>query len=163
MSGYFNESDTEREEREDNSGAGLRKQLEAALEREKRYLAQLEGDRTKTATELLKDKGLDPGLIALVNKGEDPVEWVERNSALLGAKTTTQPEETVIDQPEVTMASDDDPALVAEREALAAMQDAQATGSPSATVTNDLIEQMNKVTTEDELLALFKANGGTAG
>ena len=105
------------------------------------------------------DKGIDPAVIQLVPDGVDPVEWVEKNSHLLGAKDTQQAE-TVIDQPDVQVAPDDDPALVNEREALAAMQDAQATGSQSAVVTNDLIEQMNKVTTEDELLALFKANGG---
>lgn len=160
MSGNYYDNPDHDENVEDNSGGGLRKQLEAALEREKRYLKQLEGDRTKKATELLQGKGIDPGVIALVPEGDDPVDWVEKNSHLLGAQNTEQ-DETVIDQPEVTMAPDDDPALVAEREALAAMQDAAGAGSQSSVVTNDLLEGMSKLNSEEELLAFFKANGGT--
>lgn len=159
MSGYYtNQSDPDDDNfGGDNSGGGLRKQLEEVLAENKRLTKMLTGNRERTATDLLKDKGIDPAVLQLAPEGADPVEWVEKYSHLLGAKGTEQGE-TKIDEPEVEMASDDDPALVAEREALAAMEDAASTGS-QATVSSDLIEKMGKIETEEELLSFFRSNG----
>jgi hypothetical protein len=158
VSGYFDDPD----ERSDNSGGGLRKQLEDLLSENRELRKLVEGDRqaakATTATDLLKSKGLDPAVLQLVPEEADPVEWVEKYSHLLGAKGT-ETDETKIDEPAVEAASDDDPALVAEREALAAMQDAATAGS-QATVSNDVIEKMKNITDEAEFLKFIRENGG---
>lgn len=161
MSGSYYQSDDDEFDRQ-SSGGGLRKQLEEALGEIRSLRQALDGDkRQKTATDLLKDKGIDPAVAELIPADADPKEWVEKYAPLLGAKGTEvtnlkpQAEATA---PEVLMAPDDDPALVAEREALEAMRDAQESGS-QATVSNDLIEKMGKINTEEELLAFFRTNG----
>lgn len=156
MSGYYKESDSDEEFDGNGDGKGLRKQLEQALGEISSLRKELAGDRKKDAESQLKDMGLDPAILGLAPDGTDPVEWVHKNAALLGAKGTEQ-EETKIDQPSVQAAVDDDPALVAEREALAKIQEAEQAGNP--VVSSDLIEQMNKVETEDELISFFKKNG----
>ena len=143
-----------------NTGKGLRKQLEDALGEIRSLRQELRGDRTKEAESQLKGMGLDPGVLGLAPEGTDPVEWVQKNAHLLGAKVPEKQEEPPkIDQPEVVAAPDDDPALVAERAALAAQQEARAAGS-STVVSNDLIEQMGKIDTEEELMSFFRQNGG---
>lgn len=154
--GYTPES--EDEFLDDTSGKGLRKQLEATLEEVKSLRAQLSGDRRTQAETELKGMGLDPAVLGLAPDGADPVEWVKEKAHLLGGKKVEE-ETPPIDQPAVQAALDDDPALVAEREALAKIQEAQAAGS-SQVVSNDLIESMGKIDTEEELLSFFKQNGG---
>lgn len=161
MSGYFDDPD----ERPDNSGSGLRKQLEEALTEIRELRAQVDKDSTaakaETATDLLKSKGLDPELLQLVPEGSDPVEWVGSYAHLLGAKEPEQVE-TKIDEPAIVAAPDDDPAIVAERQALAKMRGAAESGS-SSVVSNDLLEGLSKLTTEEEVLAYFRENGSMTG
>lgn len=156
MSGYYTQSDPENEFEGDGEGKGLRKQLEEALKDIKSLRKELAGDRKKDAESQLKDMGLDPAVLGLAPDGTDPVEWVQKSAALLGAKGTEQ-EETKIDQPSVEVATDDDPALVAEREALAKIQEAEQAGNP--VVSSDLFENLNKIDTEEDLLDFFKKNG----
>lgn len=162
MSGSYFQSDDDEFDRQNNSGSGLRKQLEEALGEIRSLRDALDGDkRQKTASDLLKDKGIDPAVVELIPKDADPKEWVEKYAHLLGAKGSEDPNlktQSAVTAPEIQVATDDDPALVAEREALEAMRDAQESGS-QATVSTDLIDKMNKINTEDELLAFFRTNG----
>jgi hypothetical protein len=158
MSAYGYTPDSEDEFLDDTSGKGLRKQLEDALGEIKSLRKELQGDRKTQAETELKGMGLDPAVLGLAPDGADPVEWVKEKAHLLGGKKVEE-ETPPVDQPPVEVATDDDPALVAEREALAKIQEAQAAGS-SQVVSNDLIEQMGKIDTEEELLGFFKQNGG---
>lgn len=159
MSGYYSSDPDDFESGQNNSGGGLRKQLEDALGEIRSLREKLEGDsRKKTVTDLLKDKGIDPAVQELIPSNADPAEWVEKYAHLLGAKGAEQLEEAPSTDPKIQIASDDDPALVAEREALAAMQDAQESGS-QAVMSNDLLEKMDKINSEEELLSFFKQNG----
>lgn len=162
MSGYDNNyPDTDLES---GNGGGLRKQLEELLAQNKKLNERLdERDRGKTVTDLLTGKGIDPAVAELIPQDADPKEWVEKYAHLLGVKTN----EPVVDNPpaadlELQLADDSDPALVLEREALAAMQNAQESGLP-ASVTTDLIERMNKIDNEEEFLKLLKTGGAVAG
>lgn len=164
MSGYYmnSGSDEERELESGGSGSGLRKQLEDLLAENKRLSKLLEGDRQKVATDLLKEKGLDPAVLELAGKDVDPVEWVEKYAPLLGAKTTEP--EVKIPEPQVTAPDpeNEDEAVRIERESRAAMADAQATGSQASVVSTDLMEKLDKFgpdATEDQLLQFFRQNG----
>lgn len=152
---YQSDSDDELEFERGNSGGGLRKMLEETLKENKKLLEKLEGkEREKSTASLLKDKGLDPAIAELIPADKDPKEWVEKYAHLLGVKDT-QAEKPAV-EPAIQMASDDDPALVAEREALAAMSNAAESGSPAET--NDLLEQMNKISSEAELMKFFNSH-----
>ncbi len=167
MSGNYYDSEDREQELEDNSGGGLRRQLEALIAKNEELTKRLdEREATKageSATEHLKSQGIDPVVLELVPEGANPLEWAQKYTSLLGGQRADEQESHEIDSPEVTMASDDDPALVAEREALAAMQDAQAAGSLSAAESNDLISKMDKITNEEELLTFFRQNGSIGG
>lgn len=156
--GYGHQPESEDEFLDDTSGKGLRKQLESALDEIKSLRKELQGDRKTQAETELKGMGLDPAVLGLAPDGVDPVEWVKEKAPLLGGKKVEE-EQPPIDQPTVQAAPDDDPALVAEREALAQMQEAQEAGT-SQVVSNDLIEQMGKIDTEEELMKFFRNNGG---
>lgn len=157
MSGY-NYSDPDDDFESGNSGGGLRKQLEQLLEENRNLRKLVEGDRHSAAEQLLKEQGIDPVVLQLKSEGEDPVEWVNRNAHLLGA-TKSEPEpQAKIDEPKVTAPAVEDPAITAEREAREAMTQAQEAGSQSV-VETDLRAQMDKIDTEDELMAFFRAHG----
>lgn len=160
MSGYYNYPDPDDTERQDNSGGGLRKQLEEALKEIKELRGELSKDkREQTVTDLLKGKGLDPAIAELIPADQDPTAWVEKYAHLLGAQAPEVLEEAPAnDQPEIVGVEQDDPALVAEREALAAMQDATESGSPISNAP-DILEKMNKITDEQEFWAFIAKNG----
>lgn len=165
MSGYNYNSDDEDFENEvsSNSGGGLRKMLEEALGEVKSLKAQLNSDkREKSATELLKSAGLDPAIAELIPQDADPKAWIEEKAHLFGLKVQGDPNPVLEDEAEaseIQVPDDSDPALVLEREARAAMNDAQESGSP-AHVDSDLLERMDKITSEDELIKFFQSNGG---
>lgn len=159
MSGYYSSDPDDFEGGQNNSGGGLRKQLEEALGEIRSLRQKLEGDsRKKTVTDLLKDKGLDPAVQELIPSDTDPNEWIEKYAHLLGAQAPEKLEEAPVTEPKIQVAPDDDPALVAEREALAAMQGAAESGH-QAVISNDLLEGMDKINTEEELISFFKKNG----
>lgn len=158
MSGYqYNQSDSYGES-QDGGGGGLRKQLEDALAEIKDLRKELTQEkRADSAEALLKDKGLDPALKDLIPDDMEPAAWVEKYAHLLGTKPASesgQPGEA----PEIVAPADDDPALVAEREALAQIQGAAASGQPT-TVTSDVLERMSKIQNEAELLEFFRTEG----
>lgn len=167
MSGYEYQSGSDEfgELEQNNSGGSLRKILEETLAENRKLRERLEKeDRAETATALLKDKGLDPALVGLIPEDADPKEWVDKYAPLLGAKEAVEnlEEKPQTVAPEVEVPADDDPALVAEREALAEMRDAQESGFPAA-VSSDLLERMDKISDEKELLNFFQTNGGVTG
>lgn len=162
MSGYYNNNpDLDETERQDNGGGGLRKQLEDALKEIKELRAELSNDkRSANVTDLLRGKGIDPAVAELIPADQDPAAWVEKYSHLLGVKEKPELLEEAPDHksPQVVGIEQDDPAIVAEREALAAMQDAADSGSP-ASVAPDALEKMNKINSEEEFWKFISANG----
>lgn len=167
MSGYNNQSGSygdDFDHQDGASGGGLRKQLEEALAelKEARRLLGKE-DRDKTAEQALKDKGLDPALKDIIPDNQDPKAWVEQYAPLLGAKPQAQvQEEEVHEEPESQASQEEDPALVAEREALAQIQGAADAGSP-AHISGDVLERMDKIQSEEELMLFFSRNGAAEG
>lgn len=163
MSGYYNQSENP-DGYGDSGGGGLRKQLEEALGEIRSLRQQIDGQaRQKTVTALLKDKGLDPAISELIPADADPAKWIEEKGHLLGvqpARTSENANEAPQPgtEPEIHAAVEDDPAVVAERQALADMQNAAEDGS-QAVVDTDLFDRMNKIQSEDELLAFFRSNG----
>lgn len=169
MSGYNNNwSDDESFENEGESqgGKGLRKMLEETLAENKKLLARLEGkDRVNDATALLKAKGLDPALVAIIPEGADPKEWLDKYSPLLGVKQVAD-EADDAGEAQIQVSDDNnDPVIIARRAELAAeqkaleeIQDAAESGQPAA-VHSDLVNRMDKINTEDELLKFFQSNG----
>lgn len=169
MSGYNNQSgsygDDEFGSQDGTHGGGLRKQLEEALAELKEARKALGKDeRNQAAEAVLKDKGLDPALKAIIPEDRDPKEWVEEYATLLGAKPggAAKVEEVAAEEPESNASqAEPDPALAAEREALEQIQGAADAGSP-AHLTGDVFERMEKIQTEDELMAFFQRNGAPA-
>lgn len=165
MSGYNNQSDSfdDFERQEGGGGGGLRRQLEETLAEVKELRKQLNDRQTKDTDALLKDKGLDPAIKELIPEGADASAWVEKYAHLLGAKGTERQVDTApSDDPEIVAPVEDDPALVAEREALAQIQGAADAGSQSH-LTGDVLERMSKINSEDELLKFFDSNGAAGG
>lgn len=167
MSGY-NWSDESDFDNEGGSqgGGGLRKLLEQTLEENKKLREAIEGkEREKSTAALLKDKGLDPAIAELIPEDTDAKAWVEKYAHLLGVpQNTPTPENEKAVEPEVHLSDDSDPAIVARREELAAerkaladMQEAAESGLP-ASVHNDLVQQMNKIDSEEQLLKFFEQN-----
>jgi hypothetical protein len=164
VSGYNNQSDSfDDYERQESGGGGLRRQLEEVLAKNKKLEEELARSRAKDTDALLKDKGLDPAIKELIPEDADPSEWIEKYSHLLGAKGTerdVQPAPS--DDPEIVAPVDEDPALVAEREALAQIQGAADAGSP-AHLTGDVLERMERIDNEEELMKFFGSNGAVGG
>jgi hypothetical protein len=167
VSGYSNNyqsdpDDFENEDRQGNSGGSLRKLLEETLAENKKLREAFEGkERGKSTTALLKDKGLDPAIAELIPADMDPSDWVEKYAHLLGVPKNTPADEPAA-EPEIQLADDSDPALIAEREARSRMQNAAEDGSP-AVVNSDTLERMSKINSEQELLDFFKTNGAVGG
>jgi hypothetical protein len=163
VSGYNNnQSDSfdDFERQEHGGGGGLRRQLEETLAEVKELRKQLNQREAKDTDALFKDKGLDPALKELIPEGAEPSEWIDKYAHLLGVKgkeRDSAPADS-LDDPEIVAPVEDDPALVAEREALAQINGAADAGS-SAHITGDVLERMNKIDSEDELMKFFNSNG----
>lgn len=162
MSGYNYTQNSDDDFVQDNSGGGLRKMLEQVLEENKKLREAVEGkERAKTVTELLKGKGLDPAIAELVPEGVDPAKWLDEKAHLFGIKQEVELlENAPVSQPEVRSAVQDDPAILAEQEALAAMQDAEGSGYP-ASASPQLLDEMNKINDEASLIKFFNEHGAS--
>jgi hypothetical protein len=164
VSGYY-ESDPDEFER-GSGGSGLRKQLEGLLEENKKLREMIEGDkRQETVTTLLKEKGVNPAVSRLIPSDVDPAKWLDENAELFVVQKPAEPESGKEEnqpgaEPKITEPAEEDPAVAAEREARAAMQDAADSGSLSADVANDLMAQMQKINDPDELEEFMRKNGG---
>ena len=168
MSGYNNnwsEDDGFENEAASQGGGGLRNLLEQTLAENKRLREAIEGkEREKSTAALLKDKGLDPAIAELIPKEEDAKAWVDKYAHLLGVPQNSENHEKAV-EPEVQLSDDTDPAIVArraelaaEQKALAEIQSAAESGLP-ASVQSDLLNQMEKIDSEDELIKFFNTNG----
>lgn len=170
MSGNNNQSSSydDFDERQDGTGGGLRAQLEKVLESNKSLMDKLakyeEQERGQSAEQVLKDKGLDPAIKELIPADTDPKEWVEKYAHLLGVKPdkSKAEDEDNHDDPEIVAPEEEDAALIAERVAQAQIQGAADAGSP-AHLTGDVLERMDKITSEEELLKFFQSNGAAGG
>jgi hypothetical protein len=168
VSGYFNDDSDFEDEDRNNSGKGLRKMLEETLAENRKLIQRLEQrERGNSTSELLKSKGLDPAIAELIPDGQDAKEWVDKYAHLLGVPDNHEELAPAV-EPEVQLSDDSDPAIVlrraelaAERQALADMQDAAESGMP-ASVHNDLVDRMDKITSEEELMKFFRENGAPA-
>lgn len=160
MSGYINDSD-DFENEVNSGGGGLRKQLEEVLAANKKLTDRLEkAEREKTATDLLKESGIDPALAEIIPAGEDPKAWVEKHSALLSNLGTKPATDEDTQHAAAIAAADEDPALQAEREAQAQMQAAQEAGTP--VYSQETLDALDKIDNEADLLKFFKENGAPA-
>lgn len=154
MSGYNNNPDSY-EDLEDlggsAGGSGLRKMLEESLAENKKLREMIEGEkRQATVNEVLRGAGLDPAVAELIPTGADPAQWIQEKGHLFGVRPP------VDEEPEpVKQAVDDDPALVAEREAQEAMQAAREAGVPAVTQ-NDL-DRLNSMSEADLLAEIQKS------
>lgn len=153
MSGYNYQSDLdelEDEARREASGKGLRSMLEEALKENKRLLEKInEKDKAESVAQLVKDAKLDPAVAALAAQQNDPAAWIEANKALF------RPASEVESEIPVVVAEDTDAAVVASREAAAAkaMADAERDGSPA--VTQEEVDKIASINSEEDLLALI--------
>lgn len=164
VSGYNNNYSDEfdLDGQDQRGGGGLRKILEETLAENKKLLARLEGqDREKSTAALLKEKGLDPAIADLIPPEMNADEWVTKYAHLLGVPHGTEDHTPIV--PDLQVADDSDPAVVAQRERLAAerqaladMQAAQEDGSSA--VQRSLLDGMNAIQSEEELLKFFKEN-----
>jgi len=171
VSGYNNNygSDSDFEDNGPGSGGGgLRKMLEQVLEENKKLRESIEGkERSKTVTDLLREKELDPAIAQLIPTDADPAKWLEEKAHLFatGFERPKQ-EERDLSEVKVEAPSEEDIAVQLEqqreRDALDAMSNAQQSGTP-AQVSNDLLEQLNKFQGSAEELEKFLAQNGAAG
>jgi hypothetical protein len=160
VSGYYNnQPDSYGDTSQESGGGGLRKQLEDALAEIKKLRQDMTQDkRTESAEALLKGKGLDPALKDLIPDDMEPQQWVEKYAHLLGVKPGADASGQPGEEPQVVAPVEDDPAVVAERQALADIHGAAASGQP-ATVTSDVLERMSKIQDPDELMEFFRTEG----
>lgn len=158
MSGYYEEPDPS--EQLDTSGGGLRKQLEQALSEIRDLRKELAGDkRQDTVADLVKGMGLDPAVAELIPESEaDPKGWLDKRAHLFGGQKAEEPEEDPTTDPKTVKAPEVDPALLAEQEALDAMNGAAASGS-QVTVSQDLLDQVEAVKDPAELEKLMRQHG----
>lgn len=173
MSGYNNQSDSfddggyGQERQEGGGGAGLRKQLEEVLAKNKELEKRLSERLAKDTEALLKDKGLDPAIKDLIPEGADASEWVDKYAHLLGVQKDTK-EQAKADEgssdggPEIVAPEDEDPAIALEREALSRINGAADSGSP-AHLTGDVLERLERIDSEEELMKFFGSNGAVGG
>lgn len=156
MSGYSNNySDVLDSDgfEEQQTGSGLRKQLEEALGELKTLRGTVHKLQQKPATEdLLKEKGLNPAVADAIPDGQDPGEWIEKFGHLFGAGVQTGAES----EPEVV---EHDPALDEERAALEQVQNQSSNTGISSSATADQIEKLKSFSTEAELLSYIRSGG----
>lgn len=163
MSGYNYSSDSDDfEDERPGSGGGLRKMLEQVLEENKKLRESLEGDkRNKTVSDLLKEKELDPAIAQLIPTDADPAKWLEEKAHLF-VKGYERPveQERDLSEVQVQVPSEEDLAVqLEEQRALEVMSNAQQSGTP-ASVSNDLLEQLNKFQgSEEDLVKFLHKNG----
>jgi len=169
VSGYNYGSDSEFEDNGPGSGgSGLRKMLEQVLEENKKLRESIEGkERSKTVTELLKEKELDPAIAQLIPADADPAKWLEEKAHLFATGFEKGGEKQMERQDlnkdlKVDAPSEEDLAVqLEEQRVLEEMSNAQQSGTP-ASVSNDLMEQLNKFQgSAEDLEKFFQQNGSS--
>lgn len=151
MSGNNNYSDWYEEDLDqgqEQSGRGLRKQLEDALGELRSLRAELNAEKqAKTLDGLLKEKGIDPRVKDIMPKDADPADWLDKYASITGSHLDTN---EVPKTPEAELAPD----LKAELEAQAQM--APTGGAAGGTTTQqDPLQQLAALKTEEEFLTFL--------
>lgn len=146
---------------EQQTGGGLRKQLEDALSRvQKLEEANQRLVRKDSVSALLKEKGKDPAAVDLIPLDVDAKEWLDKHADFL--RDVGKPAPTVEVQTEETPAAPEveapDPALEEERQAMETLQEHSTTGIPS-TATADQITKMKSFDNEADLLKYIQSGG----
>lgn len=168
MSGYNYSSDPDNieDERPGGGGSGLRKMLEQVLDENKKLREHIEGkERNKTVTDLLKEKELDPAIAQLIPADADPAEWLKEKAHLFatGFERPQMEDRDDLNDVQVESPSEEDIAvMLEERRALEVMSNAQQSGTP-VSVSNDLMDQLNKFQGSAEELEKFLAQNGAPG
>lgn len=159
MSGFYEDysDDLDGNGRQEETGSGLRAQLEQALAEMKSLrgeLAELKtGRRTDTVTGLLESKGIDPAVAQLIPSEADAKEWLDQFGHLFGKNLDEGNEPGELPTPE----EEPDPDLLAEQEAWEAANGLSNSGTPVA-VSNP-IEKLNSFESEADLLAFLSEQG----
>ena len=154
MSGnYYSNDPDEYEFGQQETGSGLRKQLEEALGEIRSLRQELtDAKRGETVEALLKEKGIDPAVKDIMPKDANPAEWLDKYAPLFGKHLDTT---EVTDPPEVVVAPD----LQAEQHAQQVMQP----GSDAAggtTTQQDPYQQLAALKTEEEFLNFLNQQKG---
>lgn len=136
----------------EQSGSGLRKQLEEVLAANKSLMDRLNRlEKQPTVTALLESKGIDPAVAQIIPEDADPSEWLDKFGHLVGAKLdkvgTEQP------KPEEHK-TEPDPALLEEQ---AAWEAANGIAQSSGTTTQvaDPLAKIESFTSKEEMLAFL--------
>lgn len=156
MSGnYYSNDPDEFEFGQQETGSGLRKQLEEALGEIRSLRAELtDAKRGETVDALLKEKGIDPAVKDLMPKDVNPTEWLDKYAPLFGKRLDESNEAG--NPPEVVVAPD----LQAEQNAQQLMQP----GSDAAggtTTQQDPFQQLAALKNEEEFLTFLNQQKGT--
>lgn len=157
MSGYYESDSYDDNERQDNSGGGLRDYIKKLEETNKRLEKLLDKDAEKTVTDLLADKHLDPAVANVIPKDVDPKAWLEENGRLFATSVPAAEQEEVVPET-VVVSNDDDLAVEAERQAREQMLAAQQAGTP-VVITQADVDRVADMSAEDILAEITKAQG----
>lgn len=151
---YYSNDPDEYEFGQQETGSGLRKQLEEALGEIRSLRQELtDAKRGETVDALLKEKGIDPAVKDIMPKDANPAEWLDKYAPLFGKRLDAS---EVIDPPEVVVAPD----LQAEQNAQTLMQP----GSDAAggtTTQQDPFQQLAALKNEEEFLNFLNQQKGT--
>lgn len=163
MSGYNHSDAFDADELDgQQTGGGLRKQLEDALAANKKLSERLDKiERQAPVEALLKEKGIDPAVSAMIPENADPEKWVEQYGKFLGAKVQEQSREGDLEQEQEPEVPPVDAALEQERQAMETLQEyGPGTGIPS-TASQDQIAKLKSFDNEADLLAYIQSGGVT--
>ncbi len=155
MSGnYYSNDPDEFEFGQQETGSGLRKQLEEALGEIRSLRSELtEKARGESVDALLKEKGIDPAVKDIMPKDVNPAEWLDKYAPLFGKRLDENDGQNPT--PEVVVAPD----MQAEQNAQVVMQPGNdATGG--TTTQQDPYQQLAALKTEEEFLNFLNQQKG---
>lgn len=150
MSGNYYSNDPDFDEfGQQETGSGLRKQLEDALKELRELRGELKAEKQGKAVDaLLQEKGLDPKVKDLIPQDANPSEWLSTYGSLFGARLDAgneAPGQAQVDTP---------PDHSAEQQAQQQMEPSGGAGGNTTTQQDPLV-QLAAVKSEAELLALI--------
>jgi hypothetical protein len=135
----------------EQSGSGLRKQLEEVLAANKKLTERLDRlEKQPSTTALLESKGIDPAVAQIIPEDADPSEWLDKFGHLVGAKLDAD----VKVKPTPEENAEPDPALLEEQ---AAWEAANGIAQTSGTTTQiaDPLAKIESFTSKEEMLAFL--------
>lgn len=156
MSGNYYSNDPDFDEfGQQETGSGLRKQLEDALKELRELRGELKAEKQGKAVDaLLKEKGLDPKVKDLIPQDANPSEWLSTYGALFGTHLDAGNEEPGQAQPPAPPADH-----VAEAQAQQQMSPSGDAGG-NTTTQQDPLQQLAAIKTEEEFLTFLRQQQG---